>query len=469
MVVEFSENQVDILRDEIQANQWITTNIIATYWEIDFYKLAKKLDFISWDSYTMIDATSPIRHPQFVPSPPVVFPPRPEMYSLVHDMMRSFSNKPFWVMETAGQDRLVAYHTMAHGGGGVNFFRWKGVRFGAEQSRSGYEHHGIFSDRFIDAQKVTSEFKKIAELVSKTQYKSQVGLLYSFDMGWAYDISKVYPRSVWMDGVGYWRLIEEYYKAFWKENIPVDPVNIEDDLLKYQILIVPCLYLTTPELDQKLANYVENGGILIVGPASGTKDWNNVYLENIPLDGKLKDVFGAELIGTGKLEHFGSQLNMKLTEDSPFAKGEEYPCKLQSIDSIGFFSSTRPVEVLKATNAKVFGHYSTGQSACTINKFGKGKAIYLGFSPDDEFLQELIAWLQREMGIDSPLSSPEGVEITKRVGNNIELTFIVNHSFEPKTIFLEEKYLDLVNNTVVQGEVRIMPQHSFVLKNIGGK
>ncbi|MHA1472037.1 MAG: beta-galactosidase, partial [Promethearchaeota archaeon] len=46
-VVEFCENQIRPLRKNISKEQWITTNIIATYWEIDFHKLAKNLDFIS--------------------------------------------------------------------------------------------------------------------------------------------------------------------------------------------------------------------------------------------------------------------------------------------------------------------------------------------------------------------------------------------------------------------------------------
>jgi len=50
-VIEFCENQVLALRKHISEEQWITTNVIATYWEIDFQKLAKILDFISWDCY----------------------------------------------------------------------------------------------------------------------------------------------------------------------------------------------------------------------------------------------------------------------------------------------------------------------------------------------------------------------------------------------------------------------------------
>jgi beta-galactosidase len=463
-VIEFCENQVDSLRTIISKEQWITTNVIATFWEIDFQKLAKTLDFISWDCYSVIDANSPIREPKVGPAPPIVFPPRPEMYSFVHDMMRSFSHKPFWVMETAGQDRLVSYHTMAHGGGGVNFFRWKSSRFGAEQGRGGYEYHGILSTRFHESKKISEELHHISDLLSGTKYSSQVGLLYSFDMGWAYDISYIYPRSTWMDGVGYWRLMEEYYSAFWKENIPVQPVGLDDDISAYKVLVIPSLYLTTPEINAKLCNYVERGGILVVGPASGTKNWFNVYHENIPPNGELKKLFGCELVGTGGIGFSGNEMNLILTKDAPFDGGQEFSCKMKSIKDIGFFSSNRPAEILKPTTAHVFGYFSTNQAACTINDYGKGKAIYLGFSPSDKFMSALIAWLKEEEKLAPLMETPPGVETTIRKGKNTELTFIVNHNFAPATVTLNGKYKDVIKDRELHDDVIVAPQHTLILE-----
>ncbi len=463
-VVEFCENQVSSLRKYISKEQWITTNIIPTYWEIDFHKLAKSLDFISWDCYTIIDATSPVRVPKVGPSPPIMYPPRPETISFVHDMMRGISNKPFWVMETAGQDRLVSYHTIAHGGKGVNFFRWKGSRFGAEQSRGGYEYRGIFSKRFHECNQISKELHSITELLLDTKFSAEVGLFYSFDMGWAYDINYIYPRSVWIDAVGYWRLIEEYYAAFWSKNIPIQPVCFEDNLTNYKVIVIPCLYLTKPELNKKLINYVKEGGTLIVGPASGTKDWSNVYLENLPPNKELKDLFGCELIGTGNLGFFGNDMKVNLTKDAPFAKGQEFSIKTKSTKEIGFFSPTRPAEILDSKTAQIFGNYSTKEGACTINEFGKGKAIYLGFSPDKKFMQELIDWLKSEHKLNPLMKTPKGVEVTRLDSENTQLTFIINHNFVTTTVFLDDKYKDVIQSRIMKGEISIEPQQSLILE-----
>jgi beta-galactosidase len=310
----------------------------------------------------------------------------------------------------------------------------------------------------------SKELHSITESLLDAKYSADVGLFYSFDMGWAYDINYIYPRSVWIDAVGYWRLMEEYYSAFWSKNISIQPVCAEDNLINYKVIVIPCLYLTKPELNKKLIKYVEEGGTLIVGPASGTKDWNNVYLENLPPNKELKDLFGCELIGTGSLGFFGNEMKVILTKDAPFAKGQEFSIKIRSTKEIGFFSPTRPAEILDAKTAQIFGNYSTKEGACTINEFGKGKAIYLGFSPDKKFMQELIDWLKSEHKLNPLMETPKGVEVTRLDSENTQLTFIINHNFVPTTVFLDDKYKDVIHSRIMKGEISIEPQQSLILE-----
>lgn len=467
-VIDFAAVQIDALRAAISATQWITTNVIPTYWEIDFPALASRLDFISWDCYTIIDATSPVRQPPVGPSPPIDLPPRSAMLSLVQDIMRPISRDPFWVMETAGQDRLVAYHTMAHGGGGLSTFSWKSPRFGAEQSRGGYEYHGILSPRFYESQQIGAELHRFADMLKTARFQAQIGLLYSIDMGWAYDIEQVYPRSRWIDGVGYWRLVEEYYTAFWKANIPVEPLPISGALNDFPVVVVPCLYLTTPEIDQQLADYVAQGGMLIVGPASGTKNWHNAFIDHLPPHGELKKLFGCELIGTGSFGFFGGGTSITLNENAPFGAGQTFRPKMQLIDSYGFFSSARPAESLRPTTGTPIAQYADGQIACTLNSFGKGTAIYMGFSPDEDFWRALIGWLGATGRVAPLLETPPGVEVTRRRSPDFDLLFVLNHQFAPVTVSLPRAYREVISGRELAGEVEIAPQSTLVLINGAG-
>jgi beta-galactosidase len=286
-------------------------------------------------------------------------------------------------------------------------------------------------------------------------------------MGWAYDISYVYPRSTWVDGVGYWRLVEEYYGAFWRQNIPLQPLGVEDDLTRYPVLVVPCLYLTSAGLNAKLGEFVAQGGTLIVGPASGTKDWDNVYLDALPPDGELKDVFGCELIGPGHVGSFEDELTVTLTPDAPFAGNREFAVTSESADLVGAFDPRRPAEALRPTTARVFGRFSTGQPACTINRYGSGVAIYIGFSPDQHFMRELIGWLAAEQKVTPLMSTPDGVEVTVRKAEYTDVVFIVNHNSSASTVRLDGTYTDLVRDCVLSDLVDIAPHHTLVLEQVG--
>lgn len=246
--------------------------------------------------------TSPVRKPPVGPSPPVEVPPRSAMISLVHDVMRGMSRDPFWVMETAGHYRLVAFHTMAHGGGGLSTFSWRSPRFGAEQSRNGYERHGQFSPRFHESQKIAADLRTLARKMSATA-------------------------------------------------------------------------------------------------------------------------------------------------------------------SHGFFSSARPAEHLRATTATAFGHYADGHQACTIQGHGAGQAIYLGFSPDVAFWHALIDWLQTSGAVSPLLTTPPGVEVTRRAGPGADVRFVLNHTFAPATVSLPHPYRDLLTGRDLSGEVQIPPQSTLVMQS----
>ena len=178
----------------------------------------------------------------------------------------------------------------------------------------------------------------------------------------------------------------------------------------------------------------------------------------------MKDLFGCELIGTGSLGFFGKEMNVTLTDNAPFAKGQQFSIKLKSSKEMGFFSSTRPAEILRPITAQVFGYYSSKEGACTINEYGKGKAVYLGFSPDRKFMEEMIDWLKKEQKLKPLMEKTKGVEVTTREGEKGELIFIVNHNFVPTTISLDGKYKDIMQDRILHGEISIAPQHSLILE-----
>ena len=120
--------------------------------------------------------------------------------------------------------------------------------------------------------------------------------------------------------------------------------------------------------------------------------------------------------------------------------------------------------MLRPTMARTFGRFSTGQPACTINRYGSGIAVYLGFSPDEDFMRELIGWLEAEEKVCPLMDTPDGVEVTVRKGEHTEVIFVVNHTSSVTTVRLDRTYKDLVRDCVLPDLVDIAPHHTLVLE-----
>ena len=126
--------QVDIIRQ--YSDRPITTNLldagINSGTGIDYFKLSKTLDFVSWDNY--INFQWGIAEDACV--------------SRDQALLRSYKHAPYWVMEQQagaigwtqlgsvpepGQLRLWTYSSVANGADTVVFFRWRSCLFGTEE------------------------------------------------------------------------------------------------------------------------------------------------------------------------------------------------------------------------------------------------------------------------------------------------------------------------------------------------
>ncbi|MEW9050083.1 MAG: beta-galactosidase trimerization domain-containing protein [Neobacillus sp.] len=64
----------------------------------------------------------------------------------------------------------------------------------------------------------------------------------------------------------------------------------------------------------------------------------------------------------------------------------------------------------------------------TCNSFGKGKAYYVGTSPDTEFLTDFVKTVCEEKEIKPVLNVPKGVEVTERRKDGRSYLFVMNHN-----------------------------------------
>jgi beta-galactosidase len=438
----FQQEQVDILRQTCPKH-FITHNFMGFGFEqINYFDLAKPLDFVSWDNYPRTGwhlAKEADR----------------AYLALGHDTTRGFKGKPFWVMEEQsgsggwqtvgmtprpGEMRLWTYQAIAHGADAIVYFRWRTARYGTEQYWHGVlYHHGQPGRRYDELKTIGSELRQAGEQFLGAENRNQVAMILSYDTRWAFQ-----GQSNHTD-FKYSSLFTSYYRALYNRNIGVDIVPPGADLSRYRLVIAPALYILPDEAADSLRSFVQNGGLLIATARSGVKDAANAIV-NQYLPGLLADVCGVE-VDEYDVQPADSIVLLELA-----LPGQE----AQAAQSRLWF------DVLRTTTSQAIATYQSeyfsGAPAITLNKHGEGNAIYVGTLGDDTLHDTVLDWALKSADLHSALSAPAGVEVTERWQGDQRLLFLLNHTDEAQEVSITQPYLDLLSSTMVN-EIVKMPRH----------
>ena len=137
--VAYQQLQVDLLRQHT-AGQFITTNTLGLFDDLNHHDLARPLDFIAWDSYPTGYAEMHGESLYLPDKPSGSFAydvGDPYVTGFCHAQARGYKQAPFWVMEQQcgpvnwarfntivrpGTVRLWTWHALAGGRGGSGLF-----------------------------------------------------------------------------------------------------------------------------------------------------------------------------------------------------------------------------------------------------------------------------------------------------------------------------------------------------------
>lgn len=400
-------------RDAIRKydkNTVITTNLMGTYKELDYFKWAKEMDIISWDSYPSYDT--------------------PWSYNaMCHDLMRGLKDKPFMLMEQSpsqqnwqkynslkspGQMRAQSYQTIAHGADTIQFFQLRRSVGGCEKFHGAViSHAGTENTRvFREVQQLGAELETIGDIILGSRNEAEVGIIFDWDNYWSLE----YTSGPSAD-LKYVNQIHSYYEYFYNKNIPVNMIPYDADFKKYKVIIAPVLYMVKKGMKEALESFVKNGGILFTTYMSGIVDQSdNVYLGGYP--GPLRELAGiwVEEIDALAPEQWNSV---------HFKNGDSFQCNLVC-------------ERIHLEGAESLGTYEMNfyakEPAVTRNIFGKGTVYYAGTQLQKEGKEYILDNICKEAGIQSLTECNSGLEIVCRKKLNKKIYFIMNLKTEEEKI-----------------------------------
>lgn len=440
-VIEFTQQSAEIIRQYSRLP--ITSNLldanINSGTGIDYFKLSKELDFVTWDNYVEFQWGKA----------------GADIVSRDHSLLRSYKKKNFWVMEqqagpcgwskmgptpTPGKLRLWTYQAVANGADTVVYFRWRSCPFGTEELWHGIlNHDGKPNRRYEEISRIGMEMQELNKTYQALVPKAKVAIVKSFDSEWSQSIHRQ------VEGLFYDSLLMDYYRPFFELGIPVDFVTVGEDLKEYALVIAPMLMITTEEEQKNMESYVQSGGNLLISFRSGTKDsYNNMVTQTLP--GPFSNLAGVEI------EDYDPLLK-KVTEVSGvFGKGQAHLW----------------CDIVKPKNAKVLAVYTSDfykDEAClTVKKEEKGFVYYLGCDLDVVSMKKLAVYLGKQAGIPVDLCQIDGLEAVETTDGEKTALFLMNHNEYPVIAPLKGCYEDMLTHTVVSEEAYVDPYGVLVLK-----
>ena len=434
-------------RDAVQAinpELKVTANLMERFWDYDYFSLAEGMDVVSWDAYPMWHSGDDVA--------------RAAEFAMNHDMMRSFKDQPFLLMEStpsqvnwkpvnklkrSGMHLLSSMQALAHGSQSVMYFQWRKGRGAAEQFHGAVvDHDGRDDTRvFKDVTSVGKALEGLRPLYDKEKSPAQACIIYDWSNWWAID----YAQTGQKGNMQYFDSVNMHYRSLWEMGVNVDFRDEREctDLSRYKLVICPMLFMLKESFAQKLRDFVENGGTLLMTYFSGVVDESgNAWLGGAPHN--LIDVLGVRATELDALFPEDKQA-LRMTDGRSFPIHElcEIP-EMHGAEGLGAYEED----------------FYADLPCLTRNRFGKGQAYYLAAKVEQEGLDAIYADIADELELSRAMNQelPRGVIATERGG----AVFLQNYSGKAQQVVFEEKYTDMITGAAVEGE-HIMPANGVMV------
>jgi beta-galactosidase len=342
---------------------------------------------------------------------------------------------------TPGRSRMYAYLGLMMGAQGTLAWTFNSHLGGEEQALFGLvDHDDTPSWKVDEFARIASEFKQLEKYGFPRYTHPQAAIAYSFDS--FIDSNPNTPSNTTRQFFkpSYTEQVQGAFEPLFRANIDTAIINIgHADLASYKLVIVPADYVMDAASAKALREYVSAGGTVLMTAFSAKVDEHGQWF-NTPLPGRLSDVFGLK------------------TNAFYDASGLSFQLDGRTIDT-----ALHHYEVLEPSTATVVARFTNTADhtpAVTINKFGKGNAIYLATESNASAITPLMNYLFAVAGIQPGPKTPEGVFARVVDGR----TLYVNTTGEEKRIPISSSKKGIISNRTYDGAFVLGPQEADLVQ-----
>jgi beta-galactosidase len=339
-----------------------------------------------------------------------------------------------------GRSRMYAHLALMIGAQGVLAWTFNSHQGGEEQALFGLlDHDNTPSWKVDEFAHIASDYKLLSNFGFPRYIHPQVAIAYSFDSF----IDSTSPSATTRQyfKTPYTQQVQGAFEPFFRDNIDTAIINIgHDSLASYKLVVVPADYVMDAPSAKAIRDFVSAGGTVLMTAYSAKVDEHGLWFDT-PLPGRLSDVFGLR--------------TAQFYEPDGFPEFE--------IDGKKAQASIKYYEVLEPRTANTLASFSniTGNPpAVTVNKFGKGQAIYLAAPAQSSLIGPIVRTLYGSLGIQPGPATPEGVYARVVDGR----TLYVNTTTQEKAIAVGMNAHGVLSNKSYQGEMKLGPYQADLVE-----
>jgi len=339
-----------------------------------------------------------------------------------------------------GRSRMYAHLALMIGAQGVLAWTFNSHQGGEEQALLGLlDHDNTPSWKVDEFAHIASDYKLLSNFGFPRYIHPQVAIAYSFDSF----IDSTSPSATTRQyfKTPYTQQVQGAFEPFFRDNIDTAIINIgHDSLASYKLVVVPADYVMDAPSAKAIRDFVSAGGTVLMTAYSAKVDEHGLWFDT-PLPGRLSDVFGLR--------------TAQFYEPDGFPEFE--------IDGKKAQASIKYYEVLEPRTANTLASFSniTGNPpAVTVNKFGKGQAIYLAAPAQSSLIGPIVRTLYGSLGIQPGPATPEGVYARVVDGR----TLYVNTTTQEKAIAVGMNAHGVLSNKSYQGEMKLGPYQADLVE-----
>jgi beta-galactosidase len=400
----------------------VTTNFMGFFPGVDYRSWAGDLDVVADDWYG--DPADPRTAARA---------------ALTHDLMRSLGDgRPWVLMEQAtsavswrphnlprspGTMLADSVRAVAHGADGICYFQWRASVAGAERFHSAMVPHAGPDTALHRAVREQGAVLGRLRQVAGARVAARAALVFDWSSWWAGG-----TRGMPTDRLDAVERLLAAYEPLWRAGIAVDVVHPGADLDRYDLVVVPGLYLVSDDDAARLGAVAERGGVLLVGAFSGIADPDaHVRTGRFPVP-------WSGLLGVSGEEH------RPLPDGGVPVASERYG-DLRAVDWS---------EDLRGDGAEVLARYAgaglAGRPAITRRTLpGGGQAWYVSTVLPADVLEQVVRDCAAAAGLRGPVDCPPDVEAAVRG----DVLFLINRSDQVRAVQVPRAATDLISGAPV--------------------